>query len=230
MAKSSRIYTAEEKENHRSAYKEYIKARKRYHQELGNGEWQNISWNEFLNLVTQKEEIHLSPDYPHCPFCNSDELEFCKREETLVASYGIYDSNHHWIHYKCKKCNELFIMEYNGCNNAKPLPRYNVWYTQCKKVLKGIPTCFESYLYTCRYCGGNVQRQSEDEIDVINYYNCHTKPKIIFKCLNCKEEVKSSNNYFCWDSPHRPKKPFKPRMKLRLGWKIYEEVGIAVIN
>lgn len=59
--------------------------------------------------------------------------------------------NHVTTDYECRGCRRKFFV------HAKS---GNIWVTdEASKVLKGIPTCFETFIYTCVKCGGNVERK-----------------------------------------------------------------------
>ncbi len=86
-----------------------------------------------------------------CPYCNSRNVKINSHSSTLVG--GDPDPNHHTIHAICLECNKEFLQEYQHAN---------VWYSEIineeSKLLKGLPSCFEDWIYTCE-CGGNIRRQ-----------------------------------------------------------------------
>lgn len=201
-----------------------------YEEQMKSG-WENWLYNEFLDLVTDRLAPNLKYKKPICPFCNSKKVSKGGHTTTLIGHFGGGpDPNHQWVNCTCKKCKEQWTMEYNGHHKYG----YNVWYTKDRKVLRGLPTCFEGYRYTCRYCGGDVHR-----------YNCnkgtHQRTEILtyggdgikhfdtyFRCDHCNIEVQCSNEYYSYENPHRPVRPFDPRKMFR--WKIYEEIGAVYIN
>lgn len=189
-------------------------------------DWEQKPYNEFLDLVTQRPDPTLDQQKPFCPFCNNESVHVIGRRTTLVG-FDVIDTNHVWIHCSCKACNKSWIVEVKGDHSING---YNVWYTKDDKVLMGIPTCFESYIYTCRHCGGDVVR---------NYYDKGTRNETkylsigkeksydtFFSCTKCHAEVWCSNDYYFFVSPHRPRKPFNPK-NLPM---IYEETGMVVVN
>lgn len=64
-----------------------------------------------------------------------------------------YDPNHSWQKCTCS-CGESFTRESKGYAPYKK----NVWLTQKGKLLRGAPSCFESYEYQCSRCEGPVRR------------------------------------------------------------------------
>ena len=191
--------------------------------------------NAFLDIVKERPDWSIKSK-PICPFCKSKNVKKGGNLTTLVA--GKY--NHIWNKCECNKCHKTFTMETKERGNLKPIR----WYTKDGKILKGIPGCFESYIYTCSKCGGNVVRKhlkpdSDEEATIlsagpdkngvwIKHY------RTFFHCEKCGIRVESENDSY---GP-KPKemtyeqkvKAAKNRGKLRLGWKIYEEPGICIIN
>lgn len=104
--------------------------------------------NKLFELVKERPSPSLTRDETICPFCNSHNVKINEHWETLVG--GDPDPNHHWKSSTCNDCKEDFTHEY----------KYNnVWYTKKGKILKGIPSCFENYIYTCNKCDGDVIRK-----------------------------------------------------------------------
>jgi hypothetical protein len=197
-------------------------------------------YNAFLDIVKECPDWTIKKK-PVCPFCKSKNVEHGGASMTLVG--GKY--NHLWTHCKCKKCNQEFTLEEKERGLTKRVMR---WYTQKGKILRGIPGCFESYIYTCSKCGGEVHRtqlklDSDEEATILSsgpdlngvWKNNY---RTIFRCDRCKVQVESENDHY---DPHPPKemtyeekvgaaKKNAGKNKLRLGWKIYEEPGICIIN
>ena len=105
--------------------------------------------NRLYSLVTQRPDLTLSKSVIICPFkCRKSTIRVHSIVNSCVGGYP--DPNHYWVTCKCEKCNKDFIQEYKTDN---------VWYTAENKVLKGMPSCFENYIYTCAYCSGEVHRK-----------------------------------------------------------------------
>jgi hypothetical protein len=112
-------------------------------------------YNNFLDLVKERPDPTLTLDNKKCPFCDSSNIKETDHSMTLVG--GDRDYNHHWRNHVCNACNKEFIIEHK-LDFADKNP--NIWYVDriTHKVLKGIPSCFESYIYTCSKCNGAVHR------------------------------------------------------------------------
>lgn len=154
--------------------------------------------NEFLELVTQRPDYSLTMEH-ECPYCCSDNILDQGYETTLLGGGG----NHRWYHCKCNNCNETFVHEIKenyGHTEEEQLNGARHWYTKDNKVLKGIPACVESYIYTCKHCGGDVQREyinnDGNNTTCITYIGGKIQQKIIFKCINCNMSVESTNDHF----------------------------------
>tara|TARA_Y100000310_G_C20693897_1_gene824140 strand:- start:1588 stop:2067 length:480 start_codon:yes stop_codon:yes gene_type:complete len=152
--------------------------------------------NDFLSIVVERNDTSLTKS-PICPYCNSEDMESKCHHQTLLAC-GKTDPNHHWHEYVCKSCKSMFTLEYK---------EDIVWYTnQDKKVLKGIPGCYETYVYTCSKCGGDVKRHNLDlvtgqETSMLSYQAGEDGKLIkghrtIFSCDNCLVEIESDDEYF----------------------------------
>lgn len=219
--------TVPKKEVSEQELAKYEEEMREYEKAMASG-WENIPYNEFLDLVTQKIDPDLDPDHPVCPFCNSSNVAKGGESTTLLGWTGDINPNHRWADCSCKECNQTWTIEIKG-----DFDRYNVWYTKDKKVLRGIPTCFEHYAYTCRYCDGDVIRHyfnknTRDKAMVLAYNGNGEKSfDTFFVCEKCKREVKSSSDYYSFGSPHRPRKPINPQ---GLGWVIREEIGTVIVN
>jgi len=166
---------------------------------------------ELLGFVANEPITEKPSDRPTCPYCGSTDIERSAAYQTLVAGSKDIDKdcNHHWDHYTCHSCKKLCIREYR---------EGKVWYTYEQKVLRGVPNCFENYVYKCK-CGGDVYRRDSND-------------RYLFECDRCKASMATENEY-----PGGPK--HKPGIievdasiarKLRLGWTIQEEVGEVIIN
>lgn len=228
-------YTKEEREKYKAEYA-------KYKQKLKSG-WEHKPYNEFLSIVTQRPE-ELDKDNPFCPFCGSHNLHLYNHIQTLVGGRGI-DPNHHWMYFTCNSCQQKFVMEFKGIRtpNTTPLLKrifkfnefYNVWYTQNNKILRGIPSCFENYIYTCNKCGGDVHRHHFDrgtrnDATMLTDWlgddaDQHRSYTIHFICQKCGAEVQSFNDYYDFSNPHAPRKPLRP-----IKWTIQEEIGFCVVN
>jgi len=162
--------------------------------------------NEFLKLVTQRPDKKLWKKGNFCPSCGSKSIATFGTRTTLVG-YSGEDMNHTWTECQCNECSEYFTRETKG--------KKNVWFTdQNHKVLLGIPYCFEGYIYTCKYCGGDVIRTYFDvvtdketekhEIGGMQVRILSTEVKEgkstpkqypVFRCKQCGTEIKSENDH-----------------------------------
>jgi hypothetical protein len=75
-----------------------------------------------------------------------------------------------------------------------------VWYTKDKRVLKGLPGCFEDYIYQCSKCEGEVRRTYTDlDGNPTNSLVTTTIEgklyKIFFKCEKCDHGGEVSEDY-----------------------------------
>ena len=108
-----------------------------------------------LTFVRQQLLAEKPSDNPHCPHCGSLKVRQTEHSHTLIGGgdgTADGDPNHNWVHYHCR-CGQPFVREYKDGN---------VWYTDARgsgRVLLGVPNCFERYVYTCRACGGDVNRR-----------------------------------------------------------------------
>lgn len=109
-----------------------------------------------MDLFDIVKERPLSEDpeaHGSCPFCGAAETKLYGEETTLLGWTGPVNPNHRHQHRSCTSCSRKFIREVKGLN---------VWYTQGAVVLRGVPSCFENYTYTCAKCGGTVRRKHYD--------------------------------------------------------------------
>lgn len=111
-----------------------------------------------LDIVKERPLTEGPDDPAHCPYCDSTNVKVRSRSSTLVGYTGPVNTNHQWHESECERCETLYVREIKGLN---------VWYTPHRdhrkpQVLKGIPTCFEDYQYTCAKCSGPVLRTYRD--------------------------------------------------------------------
>lgn len=109
-------------------------------------------WNSPV-LQQLVQNVPLEYEVPRCPECSSLDLFDMGGESTLVGYMGTGPNpNHRWDNYKCNGCQLQFTRE--ECSG-------NIWYTKNSLLLKGVPSCIENYIYTCK-CGGHVTRHIRD--------------------------------------------------------------------
>ena len=132
------------------------------------------------DLVTQRK----LEGEPACPHCGCD---FTIREEqtTLIGFSGSVNPNHRWLYCTCNSCQFQFTVEHKSDN---------VWVTKDKKVLAGLPSCFEDYIYTCATCNGNVVRRHtamDGETVVRSLYTNQEGPqyRTFYLCLYCAAQI-----------------------------------------
>jgi hypothetical protein len=145
---------------------------------------------ELFKLVTQRPDEKLTVSNAVCPFCNSANYQSKGIRSTLLAF-----NNHTWNHRKCNGCQKNYVVEEKSGN---------VWVTdENANVLKGIPSCYENYIYDCN-CGGKVKREyrgldnkptnflssSSTENGWVKHY------KTFFKCDTCHTEIETENDYY----------------------------------
>ena len=151
-----------------------------------------------------------------CPYCQSVSITGHGTSTTLIG--GGPNVNHEWTSYDCQDCGKPFTHE----------TKYkNVWYTDGHHmgpgtlskgiVLRGVPGCFENYIYPCRNgCGHTVLRV---------YFNKKTKQEAtllskqwdgekyikdydtFFACEECGASVKLENQdyYYMAEKAEKPK-------------------------
>jgi len=183
-------------------------------------------WNTFLALVKERPDKSLKINKYKCPFCESKKITKSGSTTTLVGGRG--DANHVWTSCSCQICKKSFIHEH--INN-------NTWYTCEQKIIAGIPSCFENYIYTCAYCNGKIERHyleldSDNEANFLSSREIDgvwkNEYRIVFKCNNCLESIESNIDHWYKGCENPPK--ISKNRTLLLDWKIYEEVGMCEYN
>jgi DNA-directed RNA polymerase subunit RPC12/RpoP len=113
---------------------------------------------QLTDLVKERPLDEKPGDPARCPECGSKELYDLGGRSTLLGWSGPVNPNHRWHKFDCRACKLSFTREVKG---------NNVWYTKqigegghhgIALVIKGMPSCFELYIYTCTKCGSRVQR------------------------------------------------------------------------
>jgi transcription elongation factor Elf1 len=156
--------------------------------------------NAFLDIVKERHDPSLfhKRENLDCPFCNSTNIKFNGSRQTLVGGRN----NHIWNNFRCKDCGKDFIFEVK--ESEKDID-FICWITKDKKILKGIPGCYEDYIYTCNKCGGDVHRIYDAPINngiqilstkIDDNGNSIKQYKVIFGCKDCGQNVESDNEYF----------------------------------
>jgi hypothetical protein len=198
-------------------------------------------YNAFLDIVRERHDPKIHRDKLVCPYCNSKKVKNNGTGTTLVGGYN----NHLTTHCECKKCHKTFTLQVKELGKRN---KYISWYvSNDRKILKGIPGCYKGYIYTCNKCGGEVIREyldeySDNHVQILssgsdkngvwqNHY------RIFFRCKSCGVKIQSENDHY-WPNPpkemsyeEKVKEAKKQnRKKLRTGWKIFEELGICIIN
>jgi hypothetical protein len=154
--------------------------------------------NEFLELVTERPEEKLWKQGLFCPYCNSEKIFTHGTSTTLVAYIG-EDKNHTITSCTCGDCQKKFTRETKG--------KKCVWFAGADhKILRGIPYCFESYTYTCKHCGGDVQVNHYNKSDNKNSGGCMSFHQVDgktvcdqynqFECNTCHAKIITDNYYY----------------------------------
>lgn len=180
--------------------------------------------NEFLELVNERLNKKLKLN--KCPFCGKKDVSNHDTRTTLVG--GPKGVNHEWTTCSCNKCGERYTFESKDLNN---------WITQDGVVKFGIPTCYESYIYSCKHCNGKVHRHQweKDKDEPVRYlkhiFGSNEKNyRNVFKCNDCGSQIESENDYYYPDSRIKSiEKNNKNPKKLDPKWTLKIEDDIDVI-
>lgn len=154
------------------------------------------------DIVTQRPISEAPTDPSRCPYCESTDTKVVRRYSTLLGFSGPVNTNHQWYESLCSGCKRLYTREVKGLN---------VWYTgertqdgAAPQVLRGLPSCFESYKYTCSKCSGPVLRVHRDRagnpttslssstIDGVwvRHYTIH------YNCTQCGHGGETAEDYY----------------------------------
>lgn len=116
---------------------------------------------EWVKLFVQQPTTQKPSDRPHCPHCQSLDVEETRGFTTLVGGdrHPDRDPNHRWNPVYCRDCH---------LTSTRELKDGMVWYTGQGghgdgRVLEGLPGCFEHYVLTHVTCHGDVVRRYTDE-------------------------------------------------------------------
>ena len=152
--------------------------------------------NKLFELVSDKPLNVIPKSKVKCPYCGTKEIQSLGTRGTLVG--GNPDPNHYWNHCRCKKCDKKFTKEYK---------RENVWYTdEVCRILLGVPSCFESYVYSCKKCGfkHSVHREYRQMDGVTKHtgllkYTIGSKKqhqRCFYVCKECGAEIEYPQGYW----------------------------------
>jgi len=148
-----------------------------------------------FDIVKQRPNKKLNLNNATCPFCKSKDYINLESITTLLGWSGKTNPNHQWHWRKCSDCNKIYVVEEK---------ENNIWIVdiETKKVMDGMPSCFEDYLYTCSKCNGDVYRfytslkgdkkvksLSESWDEKLKKYIKHYR--IFFECKNCGVKVET---------------------------------------
>ncbi len=154
---------------------------------------------ELFELVKERPDPSIPPENI-CPFCESTNVQEKGHSTTLLGSPPGEDWNHHWRMCRCQDCEREFCHEHKNGNH---------WYVEgregkANKILKGIPSCFEGYAYTCTHCEGDVIRHYtalDGESKVTGLCTSSEngkwvkKYRIFYECQECKTKVETPEDY-----------------------------------
>ena len=146
-------------------------------------------------FVVQEQLDERASSTPRCPYCESKKLfNHGGRRTLLGGGDGTPDGdpNHMWVSYQCEACKRSFTRETKSGN---------VWYTNHDNmVLRGMPSCFETYKYTHRNCGGEVTRRhtmldGKTEAYALSWTAEKGKQwRTFFTCGKCGETIETPGN------------------------------------
>jgi len=136
---------------------------------------------QLKDIIAQQPDPSFKLNQTICPYCNGTDVKERGKETTCVGHLGTRpedDPNHVWVFCECQKCMKEFTKEYK---------LGNVWYTSKGRVLKGMSNCFESYIYTCKACGGDIRRHWVNRDGTI-HAGCaitYGKQAEVWQCQKC---------------------------------------------
>lgn len=120
-----------------------------------------------------------------CPQCGGTP-KYQGGEETSLGDIAGGDINHKTDIYICG-C---------GLEFTRHSRRFNIWYARkgTGELLRGVPSCFENFLYHCQRCDGLVER---------NYRSSsgHRNDMPVFVCQKCGHGGDTEIEYF---DPRQP--------------------------
>lgn len=181
-----------------------------------------------FELVRERPIAERSSERPSCPYCQSRKLETASAFTTLVGGGDRNDPdedpNHRHIEMRCLACWRRFMRE---------LKYANVWYTttdsDVSKVLRGMPSCFEGYVYTCQHCGGDIQRRYTEMDGVepvrggLHYSAEHgAEFRTFFDCMGCGRTAETTphSHWYPGIEDLPPIQPEKRPVRTEQTWRI----------
>lgn len=191
---------------------------------------------KLFDLVIERPDPRLDWKAPCCPYCRCTTLEVLGHTSTLLGYIGNdpdRDPNHHWYEYKCTQCKKVFTLERKD---------RNVWYTekigeQEHRVLAGIPSCFESYVYHCAHCvHGYVRRQHTEKDGVTPARSLGWSAKdgknyrTFYTCGSCGDRIELEHYDNWFHGCDQPPKPFVLPEGKTIEWQSFETMGAAYGN
>lgn len=185
--------------------------------------------HNFLRLVKERHDPTLTRKYV-CPFCGSGDVQSKGMAQTLVA--GPY--NHFHGLCICRSCKKQF--EHHWKEQGKHWKTGEIrrvhWYVEpkTKKVLVGIPACCGSlYVWTCKYCGGEVTAKPYRYEGVVSAKQANQLYWYRFTCQSCGRTVRSMCDDWSLPAKPGPKPPPPPPGQKPRFW-VKEVVGMGVFD
>ena len=153
--------------------------------------------SELFEIVKERPDNSLNKEIPSCPCCERNiDVVVISEASTLVGNLDGKDVNHHWLNCYCHLCEDTFVFEHK---------KDNCWITKNKKILKGIPSCFEDYIYTCNECNGKVRREytqldGETPVQILKTIKENgewkKKYRTFFSCEICGKTIETDEEYY----------------------------------
>jgi hypothetical protein len=141
----------------------------------------NDTYNLIKDHVTNKPLIGIIE--PECPNkCVNAMQEYKGTISTLVGWSTGEDPNHKWSTYLCSSCKEEYVIERK---------KNNYWLTVKGKLLLGVPSCFELYIYTC-ICGGEITQKGSTSVSKKVGDTWHTSYPRVFTCNKCNWSLQAT--------------------------------------
>lgn len=141
-----------------------------------------------------------------CPFCGKSNYKIHGSITTQVYYFGV-NQNHVTSSCSCS-CGENFVRHSKRypVDETDNVGQENVWITNTSgKLLRGAPNCYESYIYTCKKCNGDVHRnyldlKGEKAKYLITTVGGGKEYTTHFNCTKCDNggEVNSDNMEIGW--------------------------------
>lgn len=178
---------------------------------------------DLFDIVKERPITEQVKDAASCPRCRSSEVTLGQESISM---------DHHRRELLCQACGFMAIREW-------VVDRFrgteNVWYTMGMVILRGLPSCYERFVYACIKCDGAIagKKFAKDSDELVEFCsvqiggpkNGEKNYRNVYRCDGCGHGGETIHDHWWPGQTNEPPKPMPRALKTK--WTVMEMAPLA---